>query len=392
MRLAFVSARSVSVVDGALWTDAGMGRLIDAIGERVSSMRLALSVRPDVEPMHDHRIRAGADDFTGLPWLPSVAGGFRRAPACLRAIRHVERDVDLTLVQTPFAAPLGLIAPAGPRLYHVCGNIEGIVGASTHYDGARRLAARSLAWGIARLQRALTYVPGTRVVTNGDELLALHGGRARGRSIVSASMHTREVGNTPRRRPIESRQRVIFVGYLRPEKGIDVLLQAVRALIDRGLDLELELVGASPAEERGVAADVADDLRWLREQGRLRFAGPRPFGPELFQALADADVLALPSRSEGTPRVLLEARACRCPVVATRVGGIPTSVDDGRDGLLVAPDDVAALSDALAAVLSRGPLRDRLIEAGLARARQHTVETMADAIVEEAHHVLEANR
>jgi glycosyltransferase involved in cell wall biosynthesis len=100
----------------------------------------------------------------------------------------------------------------------------------------------------------------------------------------------------------------------------------------------------------------------------------------LFQAYADADVLALPSLSEGTPRVLVEARAFGCAVVATTVGGIPTSVTHGVDGLLVPPGDPAALCEALVQLAADEQERQRLVDGGLRRARQCTIEVMVNEL------------
>lgn len=113
-------------------------------------------------------------------------------------------------------------------------------------------------------------------------------------------------------------------------------------------------------------------------------AGHLEFGSELFQEYADADVFVLPSRSEGTPRVLVEARAFGCPVVATRVGGIPSSVAEGRDGLLVPPDDVTALADAILRVATEPGLRQSLSRSGRERVRSWTIDGLADALVEQA--------
>ena len=115
----------------------------------------------------------------------------------------------------------------------------------------------------------------------------------------------------------------------------------------------------------------------------LILTGALPFGPKLFQHFADADVLVLPSLSEGTPRVLIEARAFGCPVVATRVGGVPLSVDDGEDGLLFPPRDTDALVEALRKLSNDDALWRRLSLAGIERARRTTVEVFADSIADE---------
>ena len=60
-----------------------------------------------------------------------------------------------------------------------------------------------------------------------------------------------------------------------------------------------------------------------------------------------ADIFILPSHSEGLPNVVLEAMACGLPIIATRVGGIPEAVEDGKSGILVEKQDVASLTRAI---------------------------------------------
>ncbi len=107
------------------------------------------------------------------------------------------------------------------------------------------------------------------------------------------------------------------------------------------------------------------------------------YGSELFELYRSHDLYVLSSFSEGTPRTLVEARGFGCPVVATDVGGIPTSVEDGRDGLLVKPGDAAQLANAIERVLDDEDLRLSLIKEGLRRARAHTLERFTDELVEE---------
>ncbi len=98
---------------------------------------------------------------------------------------------------------------------------------------------------------------------------------------------------------------------------------------------------------------------------------------------APTNSITLPSLSEGTPRTLVEARAFGCPVVATRVGGIPSSVEDGVNGLLVEPNDSAGLAAAIERVLTDEPLRQRLVAAGLAGSNEQTLEYFTGQLVEE---------
>jgi len=107
------------------------------------------------------------------------------------------------------------------------------------------------------------------------------------------------------------------------------------------------------------------------------------FGPELFALYQDHDVFILPSFSEGTPRTLIESRAFGCPVVASRVGGIPTSVTDGVDGLLVPPGDPDALASAIGRILDNESLRYRLIENGAKKAMECSQERFVASLANE---------
>lgn len=139
---------------------------------------------------------------------------------------------------------------------------------------------------------------------------------------------------------------VVYVGRLVPEKGLRELLDAVRTLAPQRPRLQLALIGDGPmrAELEGrLAADPS-----------LRVALPGALGPqEVARWMAAADLVTLPSYSEGHPNVLVEALACGRPVVATPVGGIPEVVDTDC-GVLVPARDPAALAAGLADVLDRG--------------------------------------
>jgi len=382
MRVGFVSARSASNSQG-LWTEAGVGRLLDQWATDCKQLTVALSLAPEKQRWHDHRLDESQLNFLPMPWLPSIARGFHKAPQCRRVIRQVEQQSDVVIVQLPFAAPLALIGPRVPRVYHICADVRQIAHTSPWYRGAKRLVALTASNGIDRLYRMLLHAPHTGVVTNGEDLLRTYK-LEQGRSVVSSTLLASEVMSVPRTRPADAPFRVLFVGYLRHEKGIDTLFAAFDRLLDELPTAELCFVGSQNMEDRGMSDDVSNWVRRLKQRATVEFLGHRQFGKELFQCFADADVLAVPSRSEGTPRVLVEARAFGCTVVASRVGGIPTSVTDEIDGLLVPPDDVTALSGALLRIARDVEFRRRLIEAGIQRARRTTVESFANVIAEEA--------
>jgi glycosyltransferase involved in cell wall biosynthesis len=133
--------------------------------------------------------------------------------------------------------------------------------------------------------------------------------------------------------------RLVAAGRLSVEKGFDVLLEAVRLAVADGLDVRLELVGSGPEHDRLAALAAGLD-------GRVQLTPAQPRAA-LWERIDEAQVLVVPSRREGLGLVALEAIARGRPVIASRVGGLPETVRDGVDGVLVPPEDPRALADAL---------------------------------------------
>jgi len=162
--------------------------------------------------------------------------------------------------------------------------------------------------------------------------------------------------------------RLIAIGSLaQPYKGYDVLIDALARLRARGLVIDLTIVGdgqlRDPLAVRAAKAGVV-----LRLPGRVQA------GAAVRTHLDAADVFVLPSRSEGLPRVLLEAMARGVPAVATQVGGVPALLPSER---VVPPGDVEALAAALASLAARASDPHAVGERDRARAREHHVRHLA---------------
>ncbi len=146
--------------------------------------------------------------------------------------------------------------------------------------------------------------------------------------------------------PASTEPTVLFIGRQVPEKGQGVLLQAAALLAARGHRIKLTLAGEGPAR---AAFEALAQRLGLAEQVSF----PGAVGQEEIHALyAGAAVFCLPSFAEGIPGVLMEAMAMEVPVLSTRITGIPELIEDGRDGLLVAPGRADELADALERLLA----------------------------------------
>ena len=155
---------------------------------------------------------------------------------------------------------------------------------------------------------------------------------------------------------LEQGRIVLMAARLHPEKGYEILLRAMQLLKPRVEGLVLLIAGTGALESHYRLL-----TRTLGLEGVVRFLGFRRDLPDL---MAAADVVVLPSLAEAFGLVLAEAIYLGKPVVATRVGGIPEGVEDGVDGVLVAPGDAAALAEALERVLSDTSLARRVATHG----------------------------
>lgn len=153
---------------------------------------------------------------------------------------------------------------------------------------------------------------------------------------------------------------VLFVGRLASNKGLLDLVSAFATLARDDPTAHLVLVGA----DGGMRAAVEARADTLGLKGRVRLLGHLDDEAWVAAAYREARLSVLPSEYEAFGLVLLESLAQGTPVVASRVGGIPEVVEDGRAGLLVPPRDPAALADALRRLWSDRELARRLGEYG----------------------------
>lgn len=169
---------------------------------------------------------------------------------------------------------------------------------------------------------------------------------------------------------------LLYVGRLQPIKGLDTLLEAMTAVPEPAC---LLIVGGEHDErESAHGAALRQRLKALGLERRVRFLRAQPQRRlRLFYAAADATVV--PSYYESFGMVALEAMACGSPVVASRVGGLTTTVQDGVTGRLVPEGDPAALAAAISGLLDGAEGR-RLGQQATRWAAEHRWPCVAEAV------------
>jgi len=178
----------------------------------------------------------------------------------------------------------------------------------------------------------------------------------------------------PGPRPVGEGLGIGTICALRPEKGLDILLEAFAALARAYDSPRLTIVGHGPSlgSLQALAHRLGIERRVQFEPGVANVAG----------WLRAFDIFVLPSRSEAFSNSLMEAMACGCAVVASRVGGNPELVAEDR-GLLFAPGDASALEQSLRLLIDRPEVRARLATTGAAFIREYLSLTVSARRMEE---------
>jgi D-inositol-3-phosphate glycosyltransferase len=169
---------------------------------------------------------------------------------------------------------------------------------------------------------------------------------------------------------------LLYVGRLDPIKGLETLLDAMTRLPGATL---LIIGGDQDEPDNGHAVRLRARAAGLGLDGRVRFRGAQPQRRlRLFYAAADATVM--PSYYESFGMVALEAMACGSPVVASRVGGLTTTIKDGITGHLVPEGDAAALAARLAGLLADPEARRRMGRDAMRWAAEHRWPCVAESV------------
>lgn len=163
------------------------------------------------------------------------------------------------------------------------------------------------------------------------------------------------------------------IAELHPIKRLNRAIDAVSALIKEFPTLRFIIIHDGELREQ-----LQQQVKNLGLEEHVFFTGIIEDAARFLPAF---DLFVLPSKSEAFPYVLIEAGQANLPVVATAVGGVPDIITDGQNGLLVAPDDTPALTNALRMILRDEELRLRLARAHYDKAQTFTLEKMtADTV------------
>lgn len=178
--------------------------------------------------------------------------------------------------------------------------------------------------------------------------------------------------------------RLLFVGRLTQQKGLDILFTALSGIRDR-VRFHLRIIGEG--NDRAILASLAAKLKIGHA---VEFCGARA---DVIHDYSWCELLVLPSRFEGMPNVVLEAMSCARPVLGTSIGGIADLVLDGVSGWLVERENAAALADAVVRIAAnRGALTVLGAEARRLVQSRYSAQKIASLYVREYEQLLSTRR
>jgi len=379
--LGIVSEMSSCRHDAAVYLHRSLGRVIQELACRHEEVLLCLPVR-EGPPTPDQEARVcGANiQVVPQPYYSSSKAALRHLVGISRAYFRICRRADYLFVRgmLPYVGLFYLFAFLFGR--HPCHWVVGNPIVLLKADRSRGWLATTLAIAYARVDRF--FARAGRLLTRGSflccgqELAAVYRSR-RTRAVYSSTLDEEEFFERDDTCLGETVQ-ILLVSFVRAAKGIEYLVRAV-SLLKTDRPWQLTIVGSweRDASHKAELDRLAEPLGVAE---RITWAGYVDFGAPLEAYFRAADLFAFPTLSEGTPHVIPEAMAHSLPVVTTNVGGIPSLVDDGVNGLLVPPKDPEALAAAMDRVISDGPLRRQLIRNGLSSARALTVARFVDLV------------
>jgi glycosyltransferase involved in cell wall biosynthesis len=330
--------------------------LSPSLERKFSALRSALDVRVVASSADGSR---GDETFRLWRRLPVLDGAAFYGALPFRVARELRRfRPDAVTAQSPFEA-VAVLAGRGIARSRAALIVE------LHGDWRTfpRLYGSPLRRAIAPVTDrvapwALRRADAVRTLSGYTTELAREAGVEPAAAFVAFTDIEPFVEKAPAELPVDPQ--ALFVGVLEPYKNVENLAAAWRLVAARAPAASLRLIG--DGHRRDVAerlvADFPDRVSWT----------PAVPGEEIARALDDSWLLLLPSRAEGTPRIVLEAFCRGRAVVGGRVGGVPDVVEDGVSGILVDPDDVRGIADALVSLLGDRTAAERMGRAARERA------------------------
>lgn len=354
---------------GEYFTNGGFGEYLSDMCRSFDGVTLCCKVRKGKPPKGFYRVIHPNLTVAEVPLWPTELGAIALQPLVVAKGLSFVRNVDVVHARMPdwFGISGTLVARLlGKPCFHQIiadwhaqarlipwskrfGLGLGLKGALYVYDRLERLVSR-----------------GQLVFAQGEVAYLKHSKHSCAHLVLSSAHRDSEIG-TVTDRCIDSLS-VLAVGRLDSVKNHALLIRAIHELRKIDPRWHLSIIG-----EGGQRVSLERLIAELGISDGVHLLGGVAHG-DLWRCYDQADMFVLPSLSEGTPKVILEAMARGCPVIASKISGIPTAVEHERRGLLFESGNLSELIQSMTRMADDAALRSRCQREALEFARLHTVE------------------
>lgn len=356
---------------GRWYTNGGYGLYLDQMSQNFDRVTMLCKLRKSPPPKGFYEVDHPNLEIVTVPAWPTEVGAIAAQPWVFFRGLAMSRRCDVVHARMPdWTGVTGALASrlnGVPCFYQIIGDTAGLA----------RTIPLGKAWGLgAGLRLALLFYDwcermiARRQLVFAQGILAYHKHhRASKRHLVLSSAHHDADIGVVRPKCAGDSIRLLAVGRLQSVKNHELLIRVLPRIRDHIPQCEVRILGEGPKR-----AELEDLVRKLRLEKAVELPGSVAHGDALWDQYDQADIFVMPSTSEGTPKVVLEAMARGCPVVASDVGGIPSAVAHEERGLLFNSNDDDDLVANILRIIEDQRLRDRCQHEAWTFAQQHTLE------------------
>ncbi len=380
--LCMLNGSSIHKSGDELYCHASFGKLINELSRLFREVNVCVHESIVKQPEHDLLLSSNVT-FTTLPTGGGAVSGLLNGRKCSLVYEDAIKNSDFVFVR-------GILTPAVSSLYYLCslynkpvihwlpGNPMALI--SSHRRGGffKDLISRYYikAWEKKLHLGHNKCLPHSFYLCNGNEIADRHPS-INSETIISTTLSESDFYHRVDT-CLQDDINISVVCYIRPEKGLEYLIKAI-PLIKVKKNIKLNIYGSRDRYE-DYQKKLNQLIFELNLEETVRFHG-HCLPQNVPKSLRNSDIFILPTLSEGTPRVVIEAKSNSVPVIATAVGGIPDSIEHGYDGLLVPPKDSEAIAKSIDKILIDSKLRRKLIHNGYNSTLNLTVDNFAKKIL-----------
>ncbi|NSW90262.1 MAG: glycosyltransferase [Firmicutes bacterium] len=367
-------------ISNKYYCNGAFGRYIDELAKKYNVLFLVVPVITlnNEKYINDYEIKSTNIIFQEIPEYNSYFEALKKAKLIKETIKkHSSQWNSVVYIRwpVPFFKYVFNIASrkALPVCFHLVGDSKTVISEGTKYKGILKILAIKFAEYNEYIIKKLIKI--TPTLVNGSGLRRLYSQDNKFIKEICTSTFSKKEIESSIKEINKELIKILYVGYLRHEKGLQYLLEAVKLLRKENVNVYLTIIG-----EGDILVELKKVVIDLEIDKFVNFKGYIPLGETLFNEYKKHDIFVLPSISEGTPRVLLEAMCKGLAVIATNVGGIPYSVKNEYNGILVKPKDSKALANSILKVINDDDLRKYIITNGFEFAQKNTLENHVDEV------------